>query len=410
MFAFLFLEISNSWIDKIINFIAADVLSKFLALLVVPVLFFAFGWALRAYFSHRYASATLNAVKRRKYKGLLEEGPGLYLRQVKENLDYDQAMQNGKPVLMIANLKGGVGKTTLSANLAAHFALKRKMNVLLIDLDFQGSLSTMTVSSHERTSVPCKANQLVSGDFGNGRLKGEAVAVSQQSMYMPLTISAISSNYDLAQAENRVLVEWLFPLNFGPLKRKLLKKLKILDDDTFNRPTDIRYTLAHTIHDPNVQNHFDLIIIDTPPRLSTAHIQALCASNYLLVPTILDDLSSEAVARYLSQIKTHKFGPNGDRERAICPHLVPIGVVATMIPANVTKLEGPIKVLSQTIVEADIGTELLPESCFIRQRAPYRECAGDIIAYAKATEAEPYVKLRAEIDQLGDAIWERMKR
>src|SRR5262249_14399561 len=46
------------------------------------------------------------------------------------------------PVLSILNRKGGVGKTTLTANLGAAFAAKG-YKVLLVDLDLQGSLSSM---------------------------------------------------------------------------------------------------------------------------------------------------------------------------------------------------------------------------------------------------------------------------
>ncbi|MCF0234719.1 MAG: AAA family ATPase, partial [Thermoguttaceae bacterium] len=73
-------------------------------------------------------------------------------------------------VLAFLNLKGGVGKTTLSANLAAAFASgnygkgltgARPLRVLVVDLDFQGSLSRRCVnnlaltqaSSREQTSA-----------------------------------------------------------------------------------------------------------------------------------------------------------------------------------------------------------------------------------------------------------------
>src|SRR5262245_34404511 len=51
------------------------------------------------------------------------------------------AAEDGKPIICVANMKGGVAKTTLTANLAAYFAAKN-YRVLLVDFDYQGSLTT----------------------------------------------------------------------------------------------------------------------------------------------------------------------------------------------------------------------------------------------------------------------------
>lgn len=45
------------------------------------------------------------------------------------------------PVVVISNLKGGVGKTTIAANLACALVHEVKLRVLAIDFDFQGCLS-----------------------------------------------------------------------------------------------------------------------------------------------------------------------------------------------------------------------------------------------------------------------------
>src|SRR3972149_10867588 len=91
------------------------------------------------------------------------------------------------------------------------------------------------------------------------------------------TAKAIPAYYDLAQVETRLLVRWL------------------LRADGF----DLRYVLADLLLSPEVQAAFDRIIIDAPPRLSTAAIQALCASTHLLIPTILDQMSGDAVGTFV---------------------------------------------------------------------------------------------------------------
>lgn len=61
---------------------------------------------------------------------------------------HQQGLATSIPIVCVVNFKGGVGKTTICANLAAYFA-ERGKRVLMIDCDYQGSLSD-TVLTHAR--------------------------------------------------------------------------------------------------------------------------------------------------------------------------------------------------------------------------------------------------------------------
>jgi chromosome partitioning protein len=222
---------------------------------------------------------------------------------------------------------------------------------------------------------------------------------------LPMPAWTVPAYYDLAQAENRVLVEWLLPLSDFDLLSWLLRLFGLKPPQAPRSRKDVRYLLAEALLDPHVQRDYDLIIIDSPPRLTTSHVQALCASTHILIPTILDRLSGDAVARYVDQVATHTLGPPGDRTRAICPKLNLLGVVCDMVP-NMPNwdLSGPINVLQQSLVGSRMPVHIFPEECFIRQRPPYRDCAGERIAYAAVDRAQAYEQLRDEVDRLGGEI------
>ena len=405
-------ELFNSLVAKIVAAIVAPILGA--------IIYIAFRRVYRAFRALHHAEAALKAVAREQQDGLWTEGPGFWLKQPTiRPANYGDLQGNSIPILMIGATKGGVGKTSLSGSLAAHFALQwtqrrqdpnadKPLRVLVIDQDFQGSFSTMTVHVDRRYEQPSKANRLVSGELDKGGAKREAEPISQGDMRHPLSIWTIPAYYDLAQAENRMLVEWLLPLSEHGLLLRLLRLLGIAVGTSPRSSKDLRYLLAEALLDPLVQANFDLVIIDAPPRLTPSHIQAMCASTHLLIPTILDGLAGDAVARYLDQVATHKLGIPGDAKRAICPYLRPIGVVCTLLPNDRTNLEGPVNVLGGRIAAAPLNPDIVPQDCFIRQRPPYRKHAGERIAYAAVSNDEDHRLLRDEVDKLGDWIAPRL--
>src|SRR5215468_3363188 len=193
--------------------------------------------------------------------------------------------QRQKPVILVANLKGGVGKSTLVANLAASFKEAGK-RILIIDGDYQGSLSNMLLTADGSDRVSPEINRLLEPgssvtSFRNacyrfrGKLKGSLI---------------VASSYALAATENRLMIEYL------------------LGDD--RRYDDGRYRLANLLLSEDVGDEYDVALIDAPPRLTAATINAFCASTHLLVPTVYDKMSAEAVGTFLNGVRTLKNALN----------------------------------------------------------------------------------------------------
>src|SRR5258708_29294628 len=277
--------------------------------------------------SHRRA---LQAVAREvKHQGA-HEGKGVWLTTaIDRPRDYWRSVTKSR-TLAIAKLKGGVGKTTLAANIGAYLAKDWEKRVLLIALDFQGSLSSMACPGKDwlraghRSSL---ATRLISGDIApfDVPLLAQKVDLGADEN-SPGRLQIITAYYDLAQADNRIMIEWLLQcIHFGPadLRHALMERLK----GNLLRTADVRYTLAKILHSDIVQRAFDLIIIDCPPRLTTSAIQPFFASSHLLIPTIFDRTSAEAVLSLCEQIEILKAA-------GICPYLKYLGVVGTMWVAN----------------------------------------------------------------------------
>ena len=306
-------------------------------------------------------------------------GPGLWLSiDPVPPLRYKSSLRSSIPIYTIANLKGGVGKTTIAAGLAAHYANphrasnRKSERVLLIDLDFQGSLSSMALTLKNRIPNDAgisRATQLISATTNadelfhmHQRVKGlDSLPYGQQT-----ELYAVPAYYDLAQAENRLMVEWLI--------------------NDIN--SDIRYNLAELLLSKQVQKQYDRIIIDAPPRLTTAHVQALSGSTHVLIPTILDQLSGEAVGSFIEQLVIHV---------RLWPHLKVLGVVGSMTKWGQDKdlqtheKDGAIAISKALEQKKDehalmaMPTEILPRSCFIPDISELGRAAGSRIGYLDPT-------------------------
>lgn len=147
-------------------------------------------------------------------------------------------------IIAITNQKGGVGKTTTSLNLAAALA-EKKVRVLLVDLDPQGSASSVLVSKEEGAETPSIYAALI----------GEKLASELVSPTRIKNLSIIPSDLDLAGAEVEVA-----------------------------RMDDHMMRLRAAFDDLREKNAFDYILLDCPPSLGILMSNALTAADEILVP------------------------------------------------------------------------------------------------------------------------------
>lgn len=186
-------------------------------------------------------------------------------------------------VISIVNQKGGVGKSTTAVNLGAYLALAGK-RVLLLDIDPQGNASS-GVGIDKSTIEHCVYSTLIEGE----RMERIVQATEIQGLDIaPATIELAGAEIELVSTISREF--------------RLKKSLD---------------SVAHL---------YDYVLVDAPPSLGLLTINALSASNSVLVPIQCEYYALEGLSQLVSTIAMVQEHLNPDLEWE--------GVVMTMFDAR----------------------------------------------------------------------------
>jgi len=181
-------------------------------------------------------------------------------------------------ILSVANQKGGVGKTTTAINLGTGLAAVGE-KVLIIDLDPQGNAST-------GFGIPRNEREVSTYEI----LIDEAPL---KSAIMPTKIPdlhIVPSTVDLAGAE----------LELVNIPRRSFRLRDCLAQYFENLPAGM----------PD----FDYVLIDCPPSLNLLTVNAMTASNAVLVPLQCEFFALEGLSQLLRTIELVKSSLNPDLE------------------------------------------------------------------------------------------------
>jgi chromosome partitioning protein len=170
------------------------------------------------------------------------------------------------PVISFAIQKGGSGKTTTAINLAAALQLKGK-SVLLIDADPQANLSqSLGIVEEPPKNLFTELSKEIAGEGGQ---------LHEAIIHTPSGLDVIPSSIELAGAELELV-------------------------SVYGREQLFTWMLEKLV------NEYDYIFIDCPPAIGMLTVNALVASDFILMPLQAEFLPLKGVASFMHHLKAIK--------------------------------------------------------------------------------------------------------
>jgi chromosome partitioning protein len=230
-------------------------------------------------------------------------------------------------VMVVANQKGGVGKTTSTVNLAAALA-QGGLRVLVLDLDPQGNASTALAVDHRR-GTPSVYDAVV-----DGLPLADVITASEEVPGLFVAPSTI----DLAGAEIELVS---MVAREGRLRRALH---------------------AHPLVFGTGDDRFDYVLIDCPPSLGLLTLNALVAGDEMMIPIQAEYYALEGLGQLLETVEMVRAHLN--------PDLVVSTILLTMYDAR-TRLSAGVADEVRTHFARQVLHTAIPRSVRISEAPSY---------------------------------------
>ena len=243
------------------------------------------------------------------------------------------------PVLGVTNQKGGVGKTTTAVNLAAALAERRR--VLLVDLDPQANATS-----------------------------GVGIEAPEHHVYDVL-VGNVSARRAAVKAEGDGDL-WVLPA--APDLAGAAVELDTESDD-LRRLSKVILAVRPT---------YDFVVIDAPPSIGALTLNALVASDALIVPLQTEYYALEGIAAMMETIRRV--------QGSLHPELRILGILLTMLDAR-TRLSGQVEANVRQHFGDEVFDVTIPRNVRLAEAPSY---GAPIFDYAPESQGAAAYRALAE--------------